>query len=62
MNKKHYFLFIVKNISCVQFSSCHSSDENFLALNFFPNYGIHDQIIEGLMDGSTIEDLLHVVD
>ena len=34
MNKKHYFLFIVKNISCVQFSSYHTSDENFLALNF----------------------------
>ena len=35
MNKKHYILFIVKNISCVQFSSCPTSDENFLASNFF---------------------------
>ena len=35
MNKRHYFLFIVKNISCIQFSSCHTIDENF-----FPNYGI----------------------
>ena len=34
MNKKHYFLCIVKNISCVQSSSCHTSDENVLALNF----------------------------
>ena len=34
MNNKHYFLFIVKNISCVQFSSCHTSDENFLTPNF----------------------------
>ena len=34
MNKKHYVLFIVKNISCIQFSLCHTSDENFLALNF----------------------------
>ena len=33
MNKKHYFLFIVKNISCVQFSSCHTSNEIFLASN-----------------------------
>ena len=28
------FLFIVKIISCVQFSSCHTSDENFLTSNF----------------------------
>ena len=43
MNNKHYFLFIVKNISCVQFSSCHTSDENFLTPNF-PNYdGITQQ-------------------
>ena len=34
MNKNHYFLFIVKNISCVQFSSCHTSNEKSLALNF----------------------------
>ena len=34
MNKKHYFLFIVKGISYVQFSSCHTSNENFLAMNF----------------------------
>ena len=34
MNKKHYFLFIVKNILFVQFSLCHISDENFLPLNF----------------------------
>ena len=34
MNNKHYFLFIVKNISCVQFSLCHTSDENFLMSNF----------------------------
>ena len=34
MNNKHYFLFIVKNISCVQFLSCHTSDENFLMPNF----------------------------
>ena len=34
MNKKHYFLFIVKNISCVQFLSCHTSDEKILMLNF----------------------------
>ena len=33
-NKKHYFLFIVKNISCVQFSTCHTSNENFLLSNF----------------------------
>ena len=29
MNQKHYFLFIIKNILFVQFSSCHTSDENF---------------------------------
>ena len=34
MNKKHYFLFIVKNISCIQFSLCHTSDEKFLTPNF----------------------------
>ena len=34
MNKNVTFLFIVKNISCVQFSSCHISDENFLTSNF----------------------------
>ena len=34
MNKNVTFLFIVKNISCVQFSSCHTSDENFLTSNF----------------------------
>ena len=34
MNNKHYFLFIVKNISCVEFLLCHTSDENFLMLNF----------------------------
>ena len=34
MNNKHYFLFIVKNISCVQFLSCYTSDENFLMPNF----------------------------
>ena len=32
---KNVTLFIVKNISCVQFSSCHTSDENFLTSNFF---------------------------
>ena len=34
MNKKYYFLFTVKKISCVQFSSCHTSDKNFLMSNF----------------------------
>ena len=34
MNKKHYILFIVKNILLVQFSLCHTSDENVLASNF----------------------------
>ena len=34
MNKKYYILFIVKNISCIQFSSCHTSDKKFLASNF----------------------------
>ena len=34
MNKNITFLFIVKNISFIQFSSCHTSDENFLASNF----------------------------
>ena len=34
MNKNVTFLFIVKNISCVQFSLCHTSDENFLTSNF----------------------------
>ena len=39
MNKKHYVLFIVKNISCVQFSSCHTSDKKIFSIEFFPNYG-----------------------
>ena len=34
MNKKYYFVFIVKNISCIQFLSCHTSNEKFLTLNF----------------------------
>ena len=34
MNKNVTFLFIIKNISCVQFSLCHTSDENFLTSNF----------------------------
>ena len=34
MNKNVTFLFIIKNISCVQFSSCHISDEIFLMSNF----------------------------
>ena len=34
MNRKHYFLFFVKNISLVQFSSCHTSNDNILASNF----------------------------
>ena len=38
MNKKHHFLFIVKNISFIQFSSCHTSNEIF-RVEFFPNYG-----------------------
>ena len=33
MNKNVTFLFTVKNILCVQFSSCHTSDENFLTSN-----------------------------
>ena len=32
--EKHYFVFIFKNILFVQFSSCHTSDENFLASIF----------------------------
>ena len=47
MNKNVTFLFIVKNISCGQFSSCHTSDENF---EFFPNYGIRIQILKSAMD------------
>ena len=31
---KHYILFIAKNISFIQFSSCHTSDENVLASKF----------------------------
>ena len=34
MNKSITFLFIVKNISLVQFSSYHTSDEKILASNF----------------------------
>ena len=34
MNKKYYFLLIVKNILCIQFLSCHTSNENFLTSNF----------------------------
>ena len=34
MNKNITFLVIVKNISCVQFLSCHNSDEKFLTSNF----------------------------
>ena len=34
MNKNVTFLFIVKNISYVQFSSCHTSNKNFLTLKF----------------------------
>ena len=34
MNKNVTFFFIVKNISCVQFSSCHTCDVNFLTSNF----------------------------
>ena len=34
MNNKHYCLFIAKNISCVQFSSRHTSDKKLLTLNF----------------------------
>ena len=33
-NERKHFLFIVKNISFVQFSSCHTRDEIFLASNF----------------------------
>ena len=42
MNKKHFFSFIIKNISCVQFSSYHTSDEIF-SVEFFPNYGTYQQ-------------------
>ena len=34
MNKKHYLFIHCKNISCIQFSLCHTSDENFLTSNF----------------------------
>ena len=34
MNKNVTSLFIVKNISGIQFSSCHTSDKNFLMSNF----------------------------
>ena len=34
MNKNVTFFFIVNNISYIQFSLCHTSDENFLTLNF----------------------------
>ena len=41
MNKNITSLFIVKNISFIQFSSCHTSDENFLASNFPQTTVIH---------------------
>ena len=34
MNKNIIFLFTVKNISCIQFSLCHTSDKKFLTSNF----------------------------
>ena len=44
MNNKHYFLFIVKNISCVQFVVSHQRRKIFNA-EFFPNYGITNYIL-----------------
>ena len=38
MNKNVTFFFILKNILCVQFSSCHTATK-FFSVKFFPNYG-----------------------
>ena len=42
MDKNVTFLFIVKNISCVQFLSCHTSDEKFLTSNFSQTTVVED--------------------
>ena len=45
MNNKHCFLFRVKNISSVQLSSCHTSDENFLTPNFSQTTVVHNPLV-----------------
>ena len=40
MNKNVTFLFNFKNIWCVQFSSCHTmQQQKVFNVKFFPNYG-----------------------